>query len=335
MKAEIIHGKSISGSRAILSKEIPLKTPYIVQIFPVYGCNFRCNYCIHSLEPSQRGFIAKKKYLDFELYKKCVDDISQFPQKIKMLRFGATGEPLLHTQISEMIKYASEKKVADSIDIVTNGSLLTKELSERLINSGLSRLRVSIQGLSSQKYKDVTGTDTNFEVFWENLNYFYKNNKDTKIYIKIIDVALEPGEAEKFYNIFGDICDKISIEHLLPAVSNIDYTKISNKNFDLTQNGNDVKDVLVCPQPFYMMQINPDGNVVPCCSMETAYIVGDCTKDSLYKIWNGEKYKDFQIQMLKKEKDNNVICKKCRSYNHNMFEEDILDDDAENLLELL
>jgi len=335
MQAEIINGSSISGKRELLAKKIPLETPYIVQIFPVYGCNFKCNYCIHSLEPSKRGYISSSKFMDFELYKKCIDDISNFPHKIKMLRFGATGEPLLHNKIAQMVEYASKKNVADSIDIVTNGALLTKVLSENLVNSGLSWLRISIQGLSSQKYKDISSVDINYEKFIENLTYFYKIKKDTKVYIKIIDIALEHGEEEYFYNIFGNICDKISVEHLLPAVSNIDYTKISDANFDFTQNGNCFKEVEVCPQPFYMMQINPDGNIVPCCSMETAFVVGNCENKSLLDIWNGSLYKDFQILMLKKEKNINPVCNSCQSYKYNIFKEDMLDEEAENLLKLI
>ncbi|MGV8120907.1 MAG: radical SAM/SPASM domain-containing protein [Candidatus Xenobiia bacterium LiM19] len=335
MKAEILQGKSIGGNRAILSKEIPLETPYIVQIFPIYGCNFKCVYCIHSLETSKRGFVTDTTLMDFEMYKKCIDDISEFPQKLKMLRFGATGEPLLHPKISEMVEYASNRETAHSIDIVTNASLLTRRLSDRLVNAGLNWLRVSIQGLNSKKYKGISCIDIDFDRLVENLGYFYVNKKNTKLYIKIIDVALDEGEYEKFLEIFGDICDKIAIEYLLPAVPSIDYTLISNKDFNLTQNGIPVRDLQVCPQPFYMMQINPDGNITPCCSMETAYIAGNCTKDSLFDIWNGEKYKNFQLQMLKKERYTNRVCRNCQSYKFGIFDEDVLDDDAEKLIKLL
>ena len=40
----------------------------------------------------------------------------------------------------------------DKVEIVTNGILLTKEMSDRLINSGLDRLRISLQGLDEEKY---------------------------------------------------------------------------------------------------------------------------------------------------------------------------------------
>lgn len=328
--AEKIDGNSVSGNRTNLANVLPLKTPFLVQVFPVYACNFSCNYCTHSLAPEKRGFISYKSIMDFDFYKKCIDDLKEFPEKIKMLRFAATGEPLLHHKIAEMVKYAKKKDVTNSLDIVTNGSLLTKELSDNLITAGLDWLRISVQGLSSDKYKEVSDVEIDFDQFIENIQYFYKNRGETKVYIKIIDCALEKGEEEKFYEIFGDICDKISIEHLTPAVSEIDYSKLSDKPLRTSQNGNTVQNAEICPQPFYMIQINPDGNIVPCCSMKTAFICGSAKEEPLLDIWNGERLKKFQINILKHQKTG--ICKECEVYKFGMFEEDILDGNENKLL---
>lgn len=335
MNAIRIDGKTPGGNRTKLAEVIPLETPYIVQIFPVYGCNFKCNYCIHSVSLNERGFIAEKTFMDFEVFKKVIDDLAKFPQKVKMLRFAGTGEPLLHKDIAKMVDYAAKKQVAESIDIVTNGSLLTPQLSKKLIEAKLSRLRISIQGLNSIKYKKVTGLNLEFSTFIENLAYFYKNKENTQLYIKIIDCALEKDEEDKFFEIFGDICDTIAIEHLLPAVSQIDYESISNKKSKLTQNGVEVQQAEVCPQPFYLMQINPDGNIVPCCAMETAYIAGNCNDQSLYNIWNGKKYNEFRKTQLMKQKHIYSVCDKCEQYKYAMFPEDVLDNNAENIIRIL
>jgi MoaA/NifB/PqqE/SkfB family radical SAM enzyme len=181
MKAEKIDGNSVGGKRTKLADVLPLDTPFLVQIFPAYACDFSCNYCIHSLPTEKRGFIANKSIMDFDFYKKCINDLKEFPQKIKMLRFAATGEPLLHPKIAEMVKYAKEKDVANSLDIVTNASLLTKELSDKLIDAGLDWLRISVQGLSSDKYKEVCGVEIDFNNFVESIRYFYNNRGSTKI----------------------------------------------------------------------------------------------------------------------------------------------------------
>lgn len=335
MKAKRIDGKTPGGKRTKLSDVIPLDTPYIIQIFPVYACNFRCNYCIHSVNVEKRGFISEKVFIDFEIYKKCIDDLCQFPRKIKMLRFAGTGEPLLHKDIAKMIKYAVDKDISDSIEIVTNGSLLTKEIADKLIEANLSKLRISIQGINSIKYKETIGLEFNFDKFIDNLTYFYNKKNNTKVYIKIIDCALEKNEQKQFFDIFGDICDEIAIEHLLPAVSQIDYSVVSKEETKLTQNGLILKNYEVCPQPFYLMQVNPEGNIVPCCAMETTAVLGNCKEESMYNIWNGEKYKNFRKNQLTKQKNNYSVCRKCKQYVYAMFPEDVLDNDSEKILEKL
>lgn len=334
MKAIRIDGQTPGGNRTRLAQVIPLSTPYMVQIFPVYGCNFKCNYCIHSVPKAERGYISDQFFMDWELYKKCIDDLCKFPEKIKMLRFAGTGEPLLHKNIAQMVQYAAEKQIADSIDIVTNGALLTPRLSKELIDAGLSRLRVSIQGTNASKYKETTGTTTDFDEFIKNIAYFYENRDRTQIYLKVIDCALDEGDEGRFFEIFGDICDAIAIEHLLPAVSQIDYSTISKDSFNkLTQNGAGLQDAQICPQPFYLMQINPEGNVVPCCAMETAYVAGNCNTESLYDIWNGKRLSAFRRTQLLKQKEVYSVCNHCQQYKYAMFPEDVLDNDAGRLLQ--
>lgn len=127
MKAKRIDGQAVNGKRTVLSNVLPLDTPYAVTIFPIYACNFKCNYCLHSLTGNARGHISDKISMDFDLYKKCIDDIATFPRKLKVLHFIGYGEPLLHHEISKMVAYAVEKKVADVVDIVTNGAFIPRD----------------------------------------------------------------------------------------------------------------------------------------------------------------------------------------------------------------
>lgn len=335
MKAIRIDGQTPGGARTPLAQAIPLSTPYMIQIFPVYACNFKCNYCIHSIPKEKRGYISDKTFMDFDLYKKYIDDLSYFPQKIKMLRFAGTGEPLLHKDIAKMVEYAVKKQVAECIDIVTNGVLLTPQLSIDLINAGLSKLRISIQGINAIKYKEVTQVNIDFDKFLMNLKYFYQHRAQTHVYIKVIDCALDKDQDKVFFDIFGDVCDTIAIEHVLPAVSQIDYEKSHmNSNANLTQNGNCVLQANVCPQPFYLMQINPEGNVVPCCAMETSYVVDNCNEHGIYEIWNSKRYNIFRQKQLLGQKEIYAVCEKCKQYKYTMFTEDILDSDSERLLKL-
>jgi radical SAM protein with 4Fe4S-binding SPASM domain len=335
VKARIIANQTPVSQRSRLADELPLATPYMVQVFPAYVCNFKCNYCVLSLPKAQRGYISDQKFLDVALYRKCIDEIAGFPDKLRMLRFAGTGEPLLHPEIAGMIEYAAHAGVARSIDIVTNGALLTPEMSHALVSAGVSRIRVSIQGVSRQKYLSTTGTYSDLEKIVANLTVLHAIRGKTELYVKIIDSALETAaDEQEFFRLFGDIADVIAIEHLLPATPLIDYSSIAGSaTMDRTQNGAPVSTAEVCPQPFYMMQINPDGIVVPCCGMESPLRVGDLAGQSIRDMWRGAVMNRFRRTHLSGRRSDNPVCRTCQQYRHAMFPEDVLDGNASELLE--
>lgn len=323
------------GTRTPLGEVLPLQVPYLIQVFPVYGCNFRCGYCIHSLDRKLHGYISNEKYMPIERFFKCIDDIKRSGWKIKMLRFAAIGEPLLHPQIAEMVSYANKAGIADSIDIVSNGALLTRELSDKLIAAGLSKLRISLEGLSAEDYFANSASKIDFDKFLDNIRYFYDNRGNTKMYIKIIDYMVKTKERQDtFFKTFTPVTDDIAIEHLTPTIKEIDYNSLSGgmKN-DKPQNGEELLKSKICPQPFYMMQINPDGNVVPCCSMKYPCILGNVNEDSVEGIWLGNEYNSFRRKLLTGVDNAGSVCSECSLYLYDMHKEDMLDDYVPDLLE--
>lgn len=327
----------MSGKRSKLHQHIPLAVPYAVQIFPIYACNLRCEYCIHSLPVERRGFISECTSMDLNLYKKAIDDLSHFGQKIKMLRFAAMGEPLLHPQIAEMVQYAKLKNIAESVEIVTNGVLLTSELSLSLIDAGLDRLRISLEGLSSEAYLEHCNRSIDYNLFYKNLEYFYFNKRNTSVYIKIIDYMLHSEDDERnFFQSFSPISDEIAIEHLTPTIDQIDYHAIDDHtDFTLSQNGIALTDAKICPMPFYFMQINPDGAVVPCCSTKYPTIFGNIKEDTVKNIWNGQAFRQFRYQMLSGTHSVCSTCGQCNLYLYGLNPEDYLDPYADVLREKL
>jgi radical SAM protein with 4Fe4S-binding SPASM domain len=305
----------------------------VVQIFPVYACNFKCGYCIFSVDKAERGFISDKNLMDFELYEKCVNDMAHFPQQIKVLRFVGIGEPLLHKRIVDMVASTVDRKVSQKTEIVTNGVLLEKLMVDGLVAAGLSRLVISIQGTSQEKYTEVAGAKVDFDKFMANLAYLHANKGEMHVYIKIIDTALKDEQDKAlFFEKFGPFCDSIAVENTVPIHKTIDFTRIlGDKEGRLTQFGLPVQSVAICPQPFFHMQINPDGKVVPCYSWDYPAILGDCNKESVTDIWNGNAFRDFRRAMLDGVSKASPLCVDCNIIKYRWFPEDDLSADAERL----
>jgi len=334
--AQDLSGQAPGGKRTRLADALPLATPYVIQVFPVYACNLKCAYCIFSVAKSERGFIADKRLIDAELYLKCVDDMARFPQPIKVVRFVGIGEPLLHKKIVDMVAYTAHKGVARTIEIVTNGLLLREPMASGLIEAGLDRLVISVQGTTREKYESITGARVDFDRFLSDLDHLYRNRGKLHIYIKIVDTALtDEADRRRFHDLFGSRCDSIAVEKTVPIHKAIDFSGILKDGApNLTQFGQPVGDAAVCPQPFFHMQINPDGKIVPCYAWDYPGIMGDCRNQSLAEIWNGEAFRAFRLAMLRGRRHAAPECGECDIIRYRWFPEDDLGHASKRLTDI-
>ncbi len=319
--------------RSVLAGVLPLNTPYVVHIDVASACNFKCKFCFHSLGKEtldELGF--SPSIMNLELFKLTVDKIKAFPSKLFRLCLIRHGEALLNKDLPDMINYAKMSGVASKINISTNGSLLTPEINKRLIESGLDEMLVSVEALSSEKYKEICGTDIDFDSMVSNIKNYYKNKNDSTLYVKIVDCALNNGDEEKFHDIFDNICDKASIEYITPCFSGVDYSTIK-ENYDTNIMGDEFVNVTVCPQPFFQMHIFPNGNISICnADYNEKLVFGNVQHDSLVDVWNGNELNRFRIMQLKGERKNHSYCHFCAGNVCYSSESDILDYDAYNLI---
>jgi len=123
------------------------------------------------------------------------------------------------------------------------------------------------------------------------------------------------------------------VEHLLPATPLIEYSRIAGSaRMNKTQNGAAVARTNICPQPFYMMQINPDGVAVPCCGMESPIKLAQLADTSLVDVWHGKILNRFRHAMLTNQRCKNSVCASCEQFRFAMFPEDVLDESANRLI---
>lgn len=318
--------------RVELYKSLPLSTPFSIHIFPTYKCNFKCTYCIQALskeEMETKGF--KKDVMDFEVYKKAMDDIKEYDTKLKALIFAGHGEPLTHPRIVDMIQYAKDNDVANRVEITTNGVLLNKKMADGLIEAGVDRLKISIQGTSTEKYKNIAKFNIDYKEFLDNLKYFHENKKHTEVYIKIIDIALDSAEDKiKFQNMFKNVATYVDIEYAIPFINEIDHSNMKD-SFDKCKQGHFRQISKICSMPFYMQVIAPNGDILPCCSTDIPIVLGNVNSDSLKSIWDSKKNNKFLLKMLE-DKNSNPICRRCSVPEYGLQEGDYLDKYKDELM---
>lgn len=109
-------------------------------------CNLNCSTCIRKIWGDQLGFMP------VEGFQKIIQDLRRFPH-IPEIFFGGYGEPLAHPEVDGMV--SSAHQIGARTSLITNGTLLTEEMSERLHSAGLDMLWVSIDGAHPESYQDI------------------------------------------------------------------------------------------------------------------------------------------------------------------------------------
>lgn len=242
--------------RQILADIVPLPAPFTLFISPTHRCNFRCYYCTHSKSDEEKaasGF--QMTDLAPELVEALAGQAAAFNGQIRRIVFTGLGEPLMNRTLPDMIRKFAQAKTAGGYEVITNAYLLTPDMTDRLLEAGLTYLRVSIQGVNREQYEKGAGVAIDYDRLVRQLRYFYEHKGDCRLYIKTMDASLADGkEQEEFLETFSPICDKIYVEHLVRAQPSMMEQYGEHVSSELTFFREPSEYRAVCPYLFYVQQ---------------------------------------------------------------------------------
>lgn len=327
MKARI-QARIYSSKKTDLAGVVPLETPYSVHIDICSLCNFKCRFCFQSDTEAIKKSKLKRGLMEFGLFKKIVDDSTHFKERFRKVKIGLHGEPTMHPELPEMIRYLKNKNVSEVIELFTNGSLLNPRLNRGLIDAGLTRLNISIEALTAAQYREIAGANVDFEGLVATIKDLYDVRRECRIYIKIVNAGLKEADERRFYATFGNICDEIFIENVVPQWAETNKFAIKGTGMYGQEVGAYKH---VCPFPFMYLHFNYDGTASGCTlDWGRKVLIGDVRKESVLEIWRGKKLRDLQIALLRKQRSRILFCSKCLAPMVCCLEN--LDDHAERLL---
>lgn len=320
--------------RVKLADTVPLDTPFTLNIFPSEICNFRCSYCAQSLgrkEISEQYGLGTE-LMNLQTARLIAEQSKKFSHKYKLVSMMGHGEPLCNKNLPQIIDIIKSADITDRIDVITNASLLTKEMADGLIDAGLDVMRVSLQGITSESYKSICGVNIDFEKIYSQLEYFYlKSAGRCKVYVKTMDISLKESQTEKFFRLFNNISDRMFIDKVKPVYDKVSYTD-QQRDISTDRYGNPHKSRMVCPQPFYMLSVWTNGDVSPCDALYKANMLGNIYTSELIDMWNSQSNREFCIQQLKGKRFSHSRCSRCCAPDDVVHKEDILDDNCRELL---
>jgi MoaA/NifB/PqqE/SkfB family radical SAM enzyme len=306
------------GTRIILKDRkplislLPLEAPLVLFVDPSDACNLKCNFCPTSNNTLMKEVKRPLKLMNMSIYKKIIDDLQEFETKVKVVRLYGHGEPLLNPNFCDMVKYAKNSGKVETVDTTTNGVMFNPKLNKKIIESGIDRINISVNGLSDEQYLSFTGTKVNFNSYIENIKHLYENKKGTYIFIKINGDTITPEDEKRFLDTFEPIADAVGIEKSMNC-----WTGFEPKGFIRKEDkgiyGQEIdKAVSVCPYIFYSIMLNSNGESSLCfLDWNLKMNIGDVITESIKQIWTGHKLREMRKMMLFKERKYHPICGKC------------------------
>ena len=331
------------GNITPLSDLLPLKIPFSIHIDPTNKCNFRCSFCPTGNQALLDKVGRQAGNMDINLYSKIIEDISCLctivGSKVSRIHLYKDGEPLLNKKLGSMISYAKQMNISYSVQTTTNAAALTKNRAKELIESGLDVVRVSVEHVSDNEYKNITKTFGNYDKIVQNVKYLYEEKTRRKsrlhIFAKIIDVGLSDNDRNKFISDFSEISDSVNIDKPMGWSQSFEKSIGLNTIDSVGMDGlTEKKDRVVCPEPFSKLAINFDGTVSICCvDWSHGTVVGDLKESSLADIWHGSKLKEFRLKHLQGKRSEIPACAGC-DYMKGFSENTNLDNVAHRLINL-
>lgn len=288
--------------------------PWSISFEPTTACNLRCPQCPSGL----RSFTRPTGKLNHDLFTRVIDELHE---KLFYLIFYFQGEPYLHPEFLEMASYAESQGIYTATS--TNAHFLNEERARETVESGLSRVIVSIDGATQETYESYRKQGSLEKVLegTANLVKWRKRLKSRTPAILWQFLVVRPNEHEipKIKRLAAKYgVDKVAFktaqiydfEHgddLIPTIDK--YSR-----YRLNSSGTyEIKATMAenCWKMWHSCVITWDGQVVPCCfDKDAEHPMGNIHSGSFQEIWQSESYYAFRKTLLS-SKDTFEMCKNC------------------------
>lgn len=236
-------------------------------------CNLNCVWC------SRKFVDIPEIHMDFRV----AEHLFNWMKNPKIVTFAGFGEPLMYPieHLVDLINMASKKA---KVQIITNGTLLKGKIADRIGNSKLHRLIVSVDSADPETYKRIRGYD--LEKVKENIADFTMYY-DTPVFVNAVAFMGEKSNWDDFKTLTG--VKDIRFKPLKESKFSRDAGFMPDPNCT-------IKNKHTCYQPFYEFNIGVDQRFYPCCTCRT--MGTDIPIKQFDKVWNGNWIRQFRRSII-------------------------------------
>lgn len=306
---------SYEQMQACSGGQVTLDCPEKIYLDITRDCNLHCRMCRDGLE-------ITGKTMPFDLFRRLVDETSPYVKSYSLFNWG---EPLVVTDFRERVNYVnSVKRVDCSVDISTNGMLLTDDMID-FLHSNEVNIIVSFDGADKETFEKIR-CGAKFEQICDNLqksSIAYAGmpiQKSPHIYtsiqkdnqnqlLKIAQLVHSLGIKHMGFGLVTapleyapDVGEKLRIE-IEKTSAYMDAHKMLNDLYP-TRVGDylwwgdqyiHMDNFLLdcrCNAPLVSTSIAYNGDVFLCCNV--GELVGNVSDKSFMEVWRSKKYNELR-----------------------------------------
>ena len=263
------------------------KYPYILSLELGNDCNIACLFCrdekgtIHNYNTKKPEATIAKGKMPVEM---ASDIISQVKDDICVAVLYTNGEPLLYHDLPKVIRHATQNKVATTI--ASNGLLLNDRIAKEILEAGLDLIKIQLSGFTNDIYRIQTRFG-DIEKLKANIKRLVELNRAGKHKtIILVDYILYKYNAHQL-EFVRNFCKEIGV--LMNVRPGNPKGGLEDQETPLHQDKLPLKES--CSWIWQGMQINWNGDVLPCCEAVVwgdakAYKKFEVGVTSVKEVWN-------------------------------------------------
>ena len=207
--------------------------------------------------------------MDQGLFEKIVAECGEFG--CSMLHLHNFGEPLLDELIPDRIRLAKKKGIRQ-VKIFSNGALLKGQMAERLLESGLDEIKISVDGADVQEFNKLRKGLIGEEVIENTRNFRRLRDQRGSRRPRIVATCTQTSNRKETWNMLNGAVDRIL------------YADLHNWAGELKL-GHKLKVRQPCFRLWRTFTVLANGDVTLCCmDYSGREIVGNCRADNIVHI---------------------------------------------------
>ena len=293
--------------------------PLSISVEPTTSCNLRCPECPSGL----RSFTRPTGILDVETLNQVLDEIGRH---LVYMNLYFQGEPYLHPKMHELVRIGANHGLYTSTS--TNAHFLRPERCTEIVQSGLSRLIISIDGMTQDTYSAyrIGGKLNKVLEGTRNMVEAKRANGDKGPHLVWQFLVVGPNEHE--VTAIKQHAKFIGVDELVIKTAQIDQPKDGHsllteakelRRYDRNPTGEWILRNPLANECWRMWQgcvMTWDGRVVPCCFDKDAHhTIGKVGAQSFEEIWFSSEYEAFRSQVFS-NRSTMEMCLNCSEGSH-------------------